>query len=477
MSKTLHPDLKEFAPTPADPWGELYGGRRLGDAIVRSEGFAGHASAYSLFEEMEDKDAHLFSALQTRKLGVLARPQKIVAAGDAPAQRQAAEWVERTLRATPGWLSALQHLLGALAKGMAVVEILWGFDPEGRLIPLSLRPRAAGRFAWNPSGEWRLIDPLAAPLAPGRPLPPRKFLFALFGASDERPYGKGLCEKVYWYWWFKKHNIKFWLIYNEKFGAPTVVARHRPGLSDVERERLLEVIEAVQTDAGVTIPDGITLELLETKRAGSADTYQALAQWCNDEISRGILGQTLTASEGQRSGSLALGQVHEVVRQDYVRADAWMLMDAINSQLVRWLVDLNFGEDVPAPRWTIDLSPELDLGQEVQVDRQLLQMGVPLSTGYFYEKYGRPAPLGEAGRLQYDDSNLYQYHLQFGVLTINEVRIKLGLPPVAWGDRPTSPADTRSPQSTPGGSAGEDTHSTDASDAENEAKRLKRKEK
>ena len=67
---------------------------------------------------------------------------------------------------------------------------------------------------------------------------------------------------------------------------------------------------------------------------------------------------------------------------------------------------------------------------------------------------------GEAGRLQYDDSNLYQYHLQFGVLTINEVRVKLGLPPVPWGDKPTSPADTRSPQSTPGGSAGEATHST-----------------
>lgn len=456
MSKHLHPELKEFAPPAADPWGELYGGRRLGDHITRSEGFLGHASAYSLFEEMEDKDAHLSSVLQTRKLGVLARPRKLTPAAETPADLQIAQWVEKTLQAIPGWNGALLHLLDALAKGLAVAEILWGFDAEGRIVPRAIKPRAAGRFSWSAQGEWRLADPAGDPAAPGRPLPPRKFLITLFGATDERPYGKGLCEKLYWFWWFKKYNIRFWLIYNEKFGAPTVVARHRPGLSDTERARLLEVIEAIQTDAGVMIPEGITLELLEAGRSGSGDTYRQLAQWCNDEISRGVLGQTLTASEGQRSGSLALGQVHEAVRQDYLRADAWLLMDAVNTQLVRWLVDLNFGENVPAPRWTIDLSPELDLEREVQVDRQLLQMGVPLSLGYFHEKYGRPAPTGQASRLQYDDSNLYQYHLQFGVLTINEVRLKLGLPPVPWGDRPTSPVDTQSTSQTPGDSTGED---------------------
>jgi phage gp29-like protein len=198
------------------------------------------------------------------------------------------------------------------------------------------------------------------------PLPARKFVFCLFGAGDERPYGKGLCEKVYWLWWFKKHNLKFWLLYNEKFGAPTVVARHKPGLSEPERARLLEVIEAIQNDAGVTLPEGITLELLEAKRGGPSDTYYRLAQWCNDEISRATLGQTLTSSAGV-TGSLALGEVHEGVRHDYLRADAWMLMDAINAQVARWMIDFNFGEDFPAPRWMIDTAVELDLEAEASI--------------------------------------------------------------------------------------------------------------
>ncbi|MCL5271150.1 MAG: DUF935 domain-containing protein [bacterium] len=465
-TRSIQPELKEFAPPAATPWGAVWDGRRLGDHIVRSEGYAGHASPYSLFEEMESKDAHLFSLLQTRKLGVLARPVKIEPAGDGPADVRAARWIEATLRAIPGWQGALLHLLDALGKGMAVAEVLWRFDAEGRIVPRALRPRAAGRFArGGGEDEWRLIDPLGDPAGAGRPLPPRKFLIALVGATDERPYGQGLDERVYWYWWFKKHNIKFWLIYNEKFGSPTVVARHRPGLSELERRRLLDVIDAIQTDAGVTIPEGISLELLEAGRSGSGDTYRALAQWCNDEMARAVLGQTLTSGEGERSGSLALGQVHEAVRQDYLRADAALLMDVVNTQLVRWLTDLNFGEDVPAPRWTIDLAPELDLEREVQVDRQLLQMGVSLPQSYFHEKYGRPAPDGGERRLQYDDSNLYQYHLQFGILTINEVRAKLGLAPVPWGERPTSPVDAPTTQPTPmepadtadpGASTGED---------------------
>jgi hypothetical protein len=82
-------------------------------------------------------------------------------------------------------------------------------------------------------------------------------------------------------------------------------------------------------------------------------------------------------------------------------------------------------------------------------------MGVALPLRYFYEKYGRPAVVDGERQLRYDDSNLFQYHLQFGVLTVNEVRASLGLPPVAWGDEPTSPAALPSSLPTPREAAGD----------------------
>jgi hypothetical protein len=64
---------------------------------------------------------------------------------------------------------------------------------------------------------------------------------------------------------------------------------------------------------------------------------------------------------------------------------------------------------------------------------------VPLPLGYFYEKYKRPAPRPDERSLRYDDNNLYQYHLEFGVLTINEIRQSLGLAPVPWGNERPEP--------------------------------------
>lgn len=85
---------------------------------------------------------------------------------------------------------------------------------------------------------------------------------------------------------------------------------------------------------------------------------------------------------------------------------------------------------------------------ESQVDQRLIKLGLPLPMGDMYQRYGRQAPQmqpvpGDASEtlerepaLRYDDNNIYSYHIQFGLLTINEVRAKLGFPPVEWGNVP-----------------------------------------
>jgi phage gp29-like protein len=419
----------------------------------------GIRNLYDLYQEMEDKDGHLYSVLQTRKNGVLSRERKVVAASDAPRDREVADFIERALHRIPQFDQALRVILDALGKGVSVTEILWAMD-AGRVVIAALKSRFQGRFlfdlegklclqndantargSWNAAGPSGLLtvtgESLVLQPQVGRLLPPEKFIVFTFDARHGNPYGNGLCQKAYWYYWFKKNNLKFWVIFNEKFGSPTVVGKYRAGTSDDERDRLLEVIDGLQNDTGIVVPETMVIELLEARRSGNVNTYRDLADWCNDEISKIVLGGTLTSGEGRRSGSYALGKVHEAVRNEYVASDACALMDVVNSQLVARLVEYNFGRSVAAPRWTLDISDDEDLLREAQLDSQLVGMGVPLPLAYFYERYKRPAPLTDQRSLRYDDNNLYQYHLEFGVLTINEIRRSLGLEPVPWGnDRP-----------------------------------------
>ena len=114
-------------------------------------------------------------------------------------------------------------------------------------------------------------------------------------------------------------------------------------------------------------------------------------------------------------------------------SDARALENTLNGQLIRWLVDFNFGPDVPAPRLVIDTTSTEDFEANIQIDRQLVGLGIPLSKAYFYEKYKRPEPRANDPLLCFDDQNLFQYHLQYGIVTVNEARERLGMAPAPWG--------------------------------------------
>jgi len=431
------PLMTESAPR---PWGlnvRAAGERDFPRHILLSAEFAASGGdLFALYEEMEEKDGHLFSVLQTRKNGVLARERSILPSGETAAERAVAQTVREIIDAIPNFTQTLQNILDALGKGFSVQEILWEPRADGRIGIAAIKSRYPGRFAFDAQGALCLEESgrAAHGLLPSlRALPERKFLVCVFGGQYSNPYGKGLLARAFWFYWFKKNNLRFWSIYNERFGAPTAVARCGAGVPEEERRRMLEVLESLQTDTGVVIPENVTLEFLESRGTAGGATYREFADWCNDEMSKIVLGQTLTASEGRRSGSLALGRVHDEVRNDYIESDAQDLMAVINSQLIPWIVGFNFPPQTPCPRWVIDTAADDDLQREMQIDQALLGLGVGLSPEYFYSRYRRPAPRQGERALRYDDQNLFQYHMRFGVLTVNEVRERLGLPPVPWG--------------------------------------------
>lgn len=211
--------------------------------IIQSGALSGPGirNLYDLFQEMEDKDGHLYSVLQTRKNGVLSRDRKVVAASDSARDRGIADFVARTLDRIPRFDQALLGILDALGKGFSVTEIIWSVEGD-RVGVAALKSRYQGRFAFGLDGELRLLedgeavalspswaiwpaslgDNLRFGSAPGRPLPREKFIVFTFDGRQGNPYGNGLCQKAYWYYWFKKNNLKFWVVFNEKFGSTTV---------------------------------------------------------------------------------------------------------------------------------------------------------------------------------------------------------------------------------------------------------------
>ncbi|MCC5876912.1 MAG: DUF935 family protein [Candidatus Sumerlaeia bacterium] len=447
---------------PAEQW---WAGQGLRDdrspvALLQAESSSGrvHRSVYELYAEMEEKDGHLFSLLQTRLNGLLGLPRQVLPArsGDETA-RHAAQFVEDALHSIPRFEGLLRALLEAISKGFSVVELVWDYNSAGHLVPVNWIAHPQEWFLLDQAGGLNLLSPpfrsssrareVDGTEGPGRhpiparqhfPAPPRKFIALTFGADFRNPYGRGLAQHAYWMYWFKKNALKSWGVYNEKHGSPTTVATCAPGISGEDQRRLTEILDALHAESHVILPESIRLQLLESNRSGDGRCYRDLLDWCNDEMSKIILGATLTSGEGRRSGSLALGNIHQLVRQDYIDADARLLETTINETLIGWICEANLPADAPRPRLAIETEGPEDLYQRIRVDQALLGLGVSLPQSYFYTRYGRPAPQPGELPLKYDDANFYQYHLQFGVLTINEVRERLQLPPVPWGGMRTA---------------------------------------
>ncbi len=340
------------------------------------------------------RDARVASVLRTRSLAVIGREWEIVPASDDAQDGRIADYVKQAFLAFPFDLARRAILRGGVLKGYAVSEIMWEVS-EGDVWINAMKPRAQRRFVFDMDENLRLLT--RDDMIFGQNLTaqyPRKFQRFTFGDEPETPYGVGLGRELYWPWWFKKNDIKFWLTFCDKFGGPTSVGKYPSGTSKGDQDKLLDAAAAIQNEAAVIIPEGMSLELLEAARSGSIDTYESLAAFMNDEITISVLGQSGT-TQGT-PGKLGDEESQENVRLDLVKADADALCEALNPQVIRWLVDYNFPGHGRYPKMWIRCDKEENLKAKAERD-EILSRLVPIPHRYVYETYGIPAPeKGEA---------------------------------------------------------------------------------
>jgi len=340
----------------------------------------------NLYQRILDDD-QCKSAFEQRRMSVVRSELIVDPASESAADKAAADFMREQLEALP-WDDKCEMMLYGLWNGHAVGECLWGTD--GRLITLdNIKVRPARRFRYgidfNRDESAGLYETTRAQ-PQGELRPERKYWTFCAGAlDDENPYGIGLGHYCWWPAWFKRQNLKFWLVFLERFGQPTVKATTPEGwLRDPVRKRELgELLQSVQSDSWVAVPDGVVIELLEATRGASAD-YLGLRTAMDKAIAKIILSQTLTidADGGQYKADIQKG-----VRDEVIKGDADLLMASFNRQVVRWLTEWNFPGAKPPRVWRNTAPPE-DLNKRAERDGKIKQLGYSPTEDYIENTYG-----------------------------------------------------------------------------------------
>jgi len=287
-------------------------------------------------------DFQVFSALQQRRLGVVATEWEVLPGGKRRQDKRAAQLIKAVLSAL-SWDEITAQMHYGVFHGYAVAECLWARDGRD-VFPEQIRVRDPRRFAWRPDGTFALLT-VGNPN--GEELPDKKFWTLSTGAvHDDDPYGMGLAHWCYWPVQFKRGTAKLWLIALDKYAAPTAVGHFPPGASQDDRDRLLAALAAIRSQAALILPEGMTADLLASARSSGGDYEQAARYW-DQAISKVILGHSAgtDATPGRLGGEDGAGEV----REDLIRADADVLCASANASWVRWVTEWSAPGAMPPP--------------------------------------------------------------------------------------------------------------------------------
>lgn len=341
-----------------------------------------------LFEEMEEKDPHLFSQLQTRKNAVTGLDFEIIPFSDDPRDKEIADFIEEQINGIESLEDVETDLLDAIGKGFAVSEIMWGYD-EGHVVVREIKSRHQKRFFWDSLDDSFKVRTKDAP--EGILLPANKFIVHRYKARSGHTSRAGILRVVAWMYLFKNYDLKDWVSFAEVYGLPLRLGKYAPGASEADKVALMQALIQIGADAAGIIPDGTSIDFITTEKTSSSDLYERLARYCDEQISKAILGQTLTSDSG--GGSYAQSKTHNDVRHDLTVADCKSLASTLRRDLIRPLCIFNFGEDKRVPHIRFDCEESEDLTQTATIIGTLVnEVGLRVPTSFIYKKFSIPEP-------------------------------------------------------------------------------------
>lgn len=346
------------------------------DEVLRDTG-----ERISVYREMRT-DPRIKSLLALVKSSVLEYIPRLDQGESRPVVH---EFVQKAV--DPTLLYALEkRLLSAIDYGYSAVELVWK-NRNGWWFPADVVLRKPERFVFDADGRLKCKDLTTGGLIDLYDQA-YKWLVYRYDKDAENPYGTSALKSCYWAWKFKKAGSQFWIMAAEKFSVPSILALFDTSEpEDKIRERALhlsELLSTVQSGSGAALANIKDVKLLTSPEKVSE--FRSLMEWCDQQISYGITGQSLATQEAE-FGSRAQASVHSDVLKTLAKGVCRELSEVLQ-RLVSYVVELNYGPGEAEPQIRFDLDEHATWDEVIAaIDR-----GVPVSKTALYSRYGVPKP-------------------------------------------------------------------------------------
>lgn len=378
-------DMKGRSVRSSDPSDKGMTPARLGQILRAAD--EGDVEAYfDLAENMEERDPHYLSVLNTRKRSVAQLPITVKPASDSVEHKMHAQLIQDWL--DDGVLRmAMFDMLDAIGKGFSVTEIDWQYDRKW-MLPRQLTWKHQRWFTFDRTdGETVLLREGSE----GVPLAPHKFIVHKHKAKSGLTVRSGIARVICWNWMFKSFTIKDWAVFVQNYGQPIRLGRYGRNATEKEKATLWKAVSRIAGDCAAIIPKEMMVEFVETGSKGAtAELYEKRADWIDRQTSKVVLGQTTTTDAV--AGGHAVSQEHRLVQEDIERADALLFSATLCETLIPNIVAFNFGPQEKYPRVMIGRPDEIPLDQFAKAFEIFAKQGLTAPASYLRDRLGIPVP-------------------------------------------------------------------------------------
>lgn len=338
-------------------------------SAVRAAENVDYSTRYKLYDLYTDimQDTHLTSVIDKRVQSVLATKIEFTRNGkpdDAINDQIHSPWFNR----------CVEDILAAKWWGFSLMQ----FNKDGEWLDYKLIPR-------------KHVDPTKKLILrrqtdiTGIPWEEYKDLLFIRGRDE-----LGILFKAAPWVIYKRGDVADWAQFAEIFGMP--IREYIYDSDDNEaRKRAYEDSQNVGSLATFIHAKDTELILKEaSNKSGSADLYDKLCERCNSEMSKLILGNTLT-TETTDKGTQALGNVHKKVEDKVIQADRQFVLDVLNYDMTD--IFLAMGVNTQGGEFSFPQPKDVDLAAKMNIMVQAkTTFGLPISDEQLYEEFGIEKP-------------------------------------------------------------------------------------
>lgn len=352
-----------------------------GDLVAQAE----------LFDDMEERDAHILAEMGKRRRAILTVPWRVAPPRNASAaETKLADEVSEWLLDVPDFEDVLLDALSAIGNGYSCQEIEWGRE-QNLTLPksLTLRPHSWFTLDYETRSNLRLR---AVSSAYGEALWPGGWVVHKHRAKSGYLARSGLFRSLAWPYLFRNYSARDLAEFLEIHGLPLRLGKYPTTATPDERRTLLNAVINIGHAAAGIIPEGMMVEFQEAAK-GSHDPFAWMIEWCERTVSKAVLGQNV-GNDSARKGSLAGAEVDNDVRIDLMKSDAQQLQSTLTRDLIFPMLVFNRGlTDIKrCPQFLFEVVEPEDMQMYADALPKLVEGGLQIPVEWAQKKLNIPMP-------------------------------------------------------------------------------------